>query len=284
MGAMTVRILGFDFTSAPSLRKPITVATGTLNKGKLAIEAIETLESFQVFEARLTSPSCWIAGMDFPFGQPRKLVENLGWPLDWTSYVRNLPNLGKAAFEQMLNDYRDGQPEGNKHHFRATDRLACSCSPMMLSGVPVAKMFFEGAPRLLYSEASVVPCRSEAAEPRIVVEAYPKLVAAKCVGACPYKTDSKNKQKPGHGDTRRRIVNALRSKYLGSLYGFQVVLKEEYAESAAEDPTGDRLDAILCAIQAAWAYEQRESVSYPYGVPVDCDKLEGWIVDPAQLL
>lgn len=279
-----MRVLGFDFTSAPSQRKPITLATGTLNKGKLEIETIDSLESFQIFEDRLSGPSCWIAGLDFPFGQPRKLVENLGWPLDWTSYVGNLSNLGRPAFQQLLNDYREGQPKGDKHHLRATDRLACSCSPMMLSGVPVAKMFFEGAHRLLCSEANIVPCRLKATEERIAVEAYPKLVVAKCVAACPYKTDSKNKQKVEHGDTRRRIVNALRSMYLSSLYGFQVVLKEEYAELAVDDPTGDRLDAILCAIQAAWAYEQRESASYPYGVPVDCDKLEGWIVDPAQLL
>lgn len=122
------------------------------------------------------------------------------------------------------------------------------------------------------------------AEKRITVEAYPKLVAGKWIGRSPYKSDSQNKQKPDHKDTRRRIVNGLRSKYLTCLYGFELVLKEECSESAIDDATGDKLDAILCAIQAAWAFLQQGSLSHPYGVPVDCDTLEGWIVDPVQLL
>jgi hypothetical protein len=36
----------------------------------------------------------------------------------------------------------------------------------------------------------------------------------------------------------------------------------------------------LCAVQAAWAYREREE---GYGVPQECDPNEGWIVDPALL-
>ena len=45
-----------------------------------------------------------------------------------------------------------------------------------------------------------------------------------------------------------------------------------------DDPTGDRLDALLCAIQAAWAWGQRKS---DFGTPNDLDTLEGWIADPS---
>ncbi len=49
------------------------------------------------------------------------------------------------------------------------------------------------------------------------------------------------------------------------------------APSLIQDPTGDRLDAVLAVIQAAWAYTQR---ARNYGIPTTCDPLEGWIVDP----
>jgi len=37
---------------------------------------------------------------------------------------------------------------------------------------------------------------------------------------------------------------------------------------------------VLCAIQAAYAHRQRE---HNYGIPPDCDPLEGWIIDPGLL-
>jgi hypothetical protein len=43
------------------------------------------------------------------------------------------------------------------------------------------------------------------------------------------------------------------------------------------DPSGDKLDSVLCAVQAAWAYTRRAN---GYGIPANCDPLEGWIVDP----
>ena len=44
-----------------------------------------------------------------------------------------------------------------------------------------------------------------------------------------------------------------------------------------EDASGDKLDAVLCAIQAAWAWKKRDR---RYGRPHSADKLEGWIADP----
>ena len=52
---------------------------------------------------------------------------------------------------------------------------------------------------------------------------------------------------------------------------------ENVGETLADDPTGDRLDAFLCAVQAAWAWTHRAS---GYGAPPDLDPLEGWIADP----
>jgi hypothetical protein len=45
----------------------------------------------------------------------------------------------------------------------------------------------------------------------------------------------------------------------------------------ADDPSGDSLDALLCAVQAAWSWTQRRN---NYGEPEGSDTLEGWIADP----
>ena len=44
---------------------------------------------------------------------------------------------------------------------------------------------------------------------------------------------------------------------------------------------GDNLDALLCALQAAWAYTQRKN---GYGIPSKSHRGEGWIVDPGLLM
>jgi len=56
-------------------------------------------------------------------------------------------------------------------------------------------------------------------------------------------------------------------------YGFAV----EAPISLADDPSGDSLDALLCAIQAAWSWRQRHN---GFGAPHNVDPLEGWIADP----
>ena len=45
------------------------------------------------------------------------------------------------------------------------------------------------------------------------------------------------------------------------------------------DRTGDRIDATLCAMQAAWAWQRRAS---NYGLPDIIDPLEGWIATVPQ--
>ena len=44
-----------------------------------------------------------------------------------------------------------------------------------------------------------------------------------------------------------------------------------------EDATGDTLDSVLCAVQAAWAHLNKGK---GYGVPDQVNVSEGWIVDP----
>ena len=271
-----MRIYGIDFTSAPNAKKAITYAECTLSGKGLSLECLGRLTSFEEFEALLREPGPWVAGMDFPFGQPRTLIENLDWSRTWDGYVSVVTGMAKSQFADALTNYCHGRKKGDKHHLRLTDRLAHSRSPMMLYRVPVAKMFFEGAPRLLQAGVSIQPCRVRA-DSRLVVESYPALVARRWIGHRSYKTDTPKQQSLERQAAREEILRGLRSDDVKMHFGFDVYFKHRDAEVFLQDGSGDQLDALLCAIQAGWAYSQRDR---NFGIPRDCDRLEGWIVDP----
>lgn len=274
-----MRIYGIDFTCAPWRRKPITCALARLDGDLLRVEHVVGLRSLAAFEASLRAPGPWVAGFDFPFGQPRKLIESLGWPTSWTGYVSAAGQLSRPEWVDLLQGYSAARPAGDKHHFRPCDRLARACSPMMLYRTPVARMFHAAAPRLLAAGVSVLPC-APSADPRVALEAYPKLVAQKWIGSRSYKADERAKQTPEREQARRDLMTAVRSTALRDIYGLSLSIGNGLAEAVVREPTGDRLDAVLCAIQAAWAYSRRE---VGWGIPSECDPDEGWIVDSALL-
>jgi len=274
----TMNVYGIDFTSAPGPRKPITIAECSLQADRLRLRQLLRLMTRDSFADFLCCDGPWIAGIDFPFGQPRKLIENLGWPAPWHAYVARVKELSKEEFERILTDYSQGRARGDKQHLRATDVCANSRSPMMLYGVPVGKMFYRGAPALLRSAASIVPMRPTS-DNRIIVEAYPALIVRKLRAEKSYKSDDRRKQTAAKEAARQSIVEELRGKLI-RCYGLCLEFTEEHARSFVDDPTADCLDAFLCAIQAAWAFTQK---SRNYGIPSNCDLLEGWIADPSLL-
>ena len=79
----------------------------------------------------------------------------------------------------------------------------------------------------------------------------PKRRQAHAVTKDGYKHDSPKKQTGSQRDARRRILNALTSGGLAAWYGVGVAADDP---ELVEDPTGDSLDALLCAAQAAWAW------------------------------
>jgi hypothetical protein len=272
-----MRIYGLDFTSAPTARKPITCARCSLQETTLIIEDCLDLPSLAAFEDLLRSNGPWLAALDFPFGQPRKLIENLIWPLSWQGYMSVIAGMTKQEFESAIEQYRNTRPAGDKQHLRATDMLAGARSPMMLHRVPVGKMFYQGATRLLVSPVSILPCRPTD-DNRIVVEGYPALVARRLIGKHAYKSDERSKQSEEQAEIRREMVDSIRAGLLREPYGLTIELSKEMAQSLVGDAMGDRLDAVLCAVQAGWAYLERER---GYGIPDVYDDLEGWIVDPS---
>lgn len=275
-----MKIYGFDFTSAPCRKKPITCAVCELQDKLLCVQDCLRLTSFEYFEAFLRSNGPWLAALDFPFGQPGKLISNLDWPKTWEGYMQVIASMGKKEFEETLKRYRESRLTGDKLHLRATDVYAGARSPMMLHRVPVGKMFFEGATRLLKSEASILPCRPTGGS-RIVVEGYPALVARRFVGKRSYKSDERGKQTKDREEARLEIVRVLRSSEMLEWYGFGVELSEELGERLVGDAMADELDAVLCGVQGGWAWLRRGS---GYGIPEVCEGIEGWIVDPLATL
>ncbi len=209
-------------------------------------------------------------GIDAPFAQPRRLVEVLGWSPSWDDYVEEVAVLGKGGFERTLKDYIAAQPGGDKLHRRRVDERAKAVSPMSLAYVPVGKMFYELAPRLLRTNLNL-PLLRETAEDRTALEVYPALIVRQLIGKRKYKSDTKQQQTEGMREVRREVIETLRS----GVYGMRLELGGVLSAYLLDDATGDALDATLCAVQAAWAARQEN-----YGIPDGVDRLEGWIVDP----
>ena len=266
-----------DFTSVPSVKKPITCVEAVLQRGVLTVVASIQLQDFASFECLLRSQGAWIAGIDFPFGQSRRLITNLGWPHSWEGYVGLVSAMSRDAFVRFLEAYKEKRAPGDREHFRVVDRLASSKSPQKLYGVPVAKMFFEGARRLRTSPINIVPLRPNHDE-RTAVEAYPALVARRFIGRRSYKNDTRSKQTEALRQAREAVVEGLASDLFRTAYGFRMAFSAEDAEQWIEDATGDLLDSVLCTVQAAWAWSQKDD---NYGIPQEADTLEGWIPDPA---
>jgi hypothetical protein len=284
---MTHKIYGIDFISAPNRSKKITCAECDLEGDRLVYKELVcfTEANFADFREFLAIPGPWIAGMDFPFGQPATLIKGQKWPETWIGYVTEKcgfdENTGKIK-QSFVNELRT-LPKAKRFQMRDTDKIAKSQSPMKLDYIPVGRMFCKGAKLLLDSGVCVMPCRPNG-DSRIAVEAYPKLVKTAFIKdpKKTYKSDSKIK--PGQKDVRRELLQLLQSgTQLYEKYGLSLAKIDQSEElRLIDDSSGDRLDALLCAIQAAWAFLHRDE---NYGIPHDNAKivdieLEGWIVDP----
>ncbi|HMA89481.1 MAG TPA: DUF429 domain-containing protein [Burkholderiales bacterium] len=268
-----MRILGVDFTSAPRRAKPIVVAHAELAGGALHLVALEPLVDFNAFEALLARPGPWVGGFDFPFGLPAELVRDLGWPARWPALVAYCARLTRAELRRALDAYRAARPPGRKYAHRATDHPAGSSSPMKLVNPPVALMFHEGAPRLAAAGLRV-PGLARGDRGRVALEAYPGLLA-RAVTRASYKNDARAKQTPERLAARRRILAALeRGRH--PLRIRVSIASPTLRKRLFQDASGDCLDALLCAVQAAWSAARPN-----FGLPRHVPACEGWIVSAA---
>jgi hypothetical protein len=263
-----MRIYGIDFTCAPRKAKPITIAVGVLRKKTLLLEKLEKHISFSEFESFLQRPGPWIGGFDFPFSLPLELVRDLKWPDTWDALVSHCAAMTRQELRNVFDSYRATRLVGSKYAHRMTDTPAGSSSPMKLVNPPVALMFHEGARRLLSAGVNI-PHLRETKSRAIALEAYPGLLVRKQLGIREsYKSDTRRDQTPARKAARKRIVAAMEA---GEPLGIALELASRNALIA--DGSGDLLDAVICAVQAAWAAGQRG-----YGIPRHAPRGEGWII------
>ncbi len=269
---------GCDFSSAPSRRKPVLLARGRLRAGRVLLGRLESFETLTGFGARLAEPGHWIGGFDLPFGLPRELVETLGWPTDWLACMRHYAALSRPEIRECFAAFCAARPVGAKFAHRATDRPAGSSPSMKWVNPPVAYMLHAGLPLLLEAGVSLPGlCRGD--ESRVALEAYPGLLARSVLGSRSYKSDDKARQTPERLIARKDLLHALEtgSAPLLQASGLRLKLSHAQQDELVADASGDRLDAVLCLLQAAWALTQQQGGHARYGLP-DFDPLEGWIV------
>ena len=265
-------LAGVDFTSRPSRRKPITVALGHLEHGAVQLEEVQTHADFESFALWLRSPGPWLAVFDLPFGLPRELVQTLGWPMQWRELMAHYAGLSRAEIRDTFAAFCNARPVGGKFAHRKADKPAGSSPSMKWVNPPVAFMLHAGVP-LLIDAGLHLPGLDDGGESggRIGLEGYPGLLAREVLGRRPYKNDDRARQTPERLLARVDLINALVQGR--TRLGLHLALSNAQREELETDASGDRLDAVLCLVQAAWASGQPN-----YGLPDDIDPLEGWIV------
>ncbi len=264
------RVIGVDFTSAPRPSKPITVARGSLRGTRVLLQRVDALPTLGAFEALLREPGPWLGVFDFPFGLPRELVETLAWPSEWRRLVQHYAGLTRPQIRATFAAFCAARPVGAKFAHRACDIPARSSPSMKWVNPPVAYMLHAGAPRLIAAGLHL-PALHDGDRARVALEGYPGLLAREVLGVRSYKSDARARQTPERLIARKDLVDALEQGR--TRLGLSLRLTHAQRDALAADAAGDRLDAVLCLMQAAWAVQRPA-----YGLPLDVDPLEGWIV------
>lgn len=279
-----MQIIGCDFSSSPSKRKPIVVAlsehfsskTGNSPSYSLrcVLSKLERFESLESFSDWLQLEGEWVGGFDLPFGLPRELVATLQWPLDWHACMQHYTSLTRQEIRATFKAFCDARPVGKKFAHRATDLPAGSSPSMKWVNPPVAYMMHAGVPLLLQAGCHF-PGLHKGNMNKVALEAYPGLLAREIIGSRSYKSDDKAKQTPERLIVRKDILTAVENGQ--TRLKVRLKLSNAQREQLIDDANGDSLDAALCMLQAHWAYGQHLAGKKNYGLQ-KFDALEGWIV------
>lgn len=269
-------LLGCDFSSAPTRRKSIVVATGSLASGNqvLGLRGLLRFDSLDAWVNWLAEQPQWIGAFDFPFSLPRELVEHLGWPTTWPELIARYAALERTEIRRLFAAFCAARPVGAKFAHRATDAPAGSSPSMKWVNPPVAYMLHAGVPRLLAVGAAFPGLHMPTLGPlqRVALEGYPGLLARELIGRRSYKSDDRARQTQERRMARVDLVARLVRG--DTRLGISLDLAPAQIELLLDDATGDAIDALLCLVQAAWGSQRAPG----FGLPTGIDPLEGWIV------
>jgi Protein of unknown function (DUF429) len=265
-----LRLLGVDFSCAPSRKKPITVARGHRVGTVLKLDAVDEVQTLPGFEQLLAAPGPWLGAFDFPFGLPREFVDahQLGDSTDAVIHALHQRCATRMDFRALVDAWGNGRPAGQRLIHRRADGAMpgiSSTSPLQTRYVPVGLMYYEGLSRLMKANVHI-PRQREGDLDRTALEGYPGLLAFELIGRRSYK----NSTEPDRLIARKDMLEALEQGR--TRLGLRLKLSHAMREGLADDASGDRLDAVLCLLQAAWA-----SAQPAYGLPPEFDAVEGWI-------
>ena len=267
-------VLGCDFSSSPSRRKPIVLAWGRCQGARVHLDRLQRCDSLTEWGQVMAQDGDWVGGFDLPFGLPRALVAQLNWPLDWRACMAHYASLDRAQIRASFKAFCDARPVGHKFAHRATDGPAGSSPSMKWVNPPVAFMLHAGVPWLI--QAGVHFPGLHPGDPRrVALEAYPGYLARAVLGGRSYKSDDRAKQTPERLIARKDLIHAME---MGQALDMRLVLSHAQRDALAEDASADSLDAVLCLMQAAWAAQRRAQGDPLCGLPAQLDPLEGWIV------
>jgi hypothetical protein len=268
-------LLGCDFSSAPTSRKPIVVALGHERGGRVTLSQLLFFTTLDAWGQWLHDTPDWVGGFDLPFGLPRELVEHLGWPLSWRALMAHYAALSRAEIRDLFAAFCDARPVGGKFAHRQTDGPAGASPSMKWVNPPVAFMLHAGVPRLLAAGAVLPGLHAGPVDPtRVALEAYPGLLARELIGRRSYKSDTGARQDTPRWVARSDLLSALERGE--TRLGLRLALTHAQRDQLLAD-AGDMLDAVLCLVQAAWSQRRHDSEGPGYGLPAGIDPLEGWI-------
>lgn len=249
-----MQIHGVDFTSRPSRRKPVTVASAKGTRIE-ALECFSTLGEFELWFQRAEGT----IGIDAPFGYPKVLCQELFQSEVWADVAEELSLFGSkdrlAPLAARVEEFRNARPAGDKEPKRLTDIASNSASAMKFFQPPVGRMAARLIPILHRSTHEVLPVRPSAS-PVTVVEIYPaKWVRSNGLGTA-------YKDQVGVMANRRDLLSKTR-----------FTVPTELEERVLADEQGDLLDAIIaCEQVATWLKNGRPMPSESQVA------LEGWII------